>query len=94
MTSTPASRARSEALTVRIAAVRKAHSQATALAQVHNTPGPPESHLSALGVADHFPAAVASQEVNRQLLAAVKNLLTHVERELDRAQHLPPEGRG
>lgn len=84
MPSTTASRDRAARLRQRIATTRKTHSQATALAQVHNTLGPPESHLSALGVADHFPAAVASQNVNRQLLTAVENLLTHVERELDR----------
>lgn len=81
MTSTTASRARAALLRQRIASVRTAHARATALAQVHGTAAPPESHLAALGVADHFPAVVASQEVNRHLLASLVDLLTYVERE-------------
>lgn len=84
MPSTSASRDRADRLRERIATIRKAHAQATALAQVEHTAGPPESHLAALGVADHLPAAVALQEVNRQLLVAVESLLTFVERELER----------
>lgn len=47
-------------------------------------PAPPESHLAALSVADHLSAAVASQEVDQQLLVAVEDLLTHVGHELER----------
>lgn len=83
MPSTTASRDRADRLRERIAAIRESHAQATVHAQVEHTDRPPESHLAALGVADHLPAAVASQEVNRQLLASVENLLTFVERELE-----------
>lgn len=86
MSSTTASRARADLLRERIATVRKGHARATALAQVQGTVPPPESHLAAFGVADHFPAMVASQEVNRHLLASLANLLTYIEREQGRVE--------
>jgi len=46
-----------------------------------DTASPPESYLGALG-ALITSLLVASQEVNRHMLAAVENLLTYVEREL------------
>ncbi|MBC7679383.1 MAG: hypothetical protein H7233_10385 [Pseudorhodobacter sp.] len=85
MPPTVASRARADLLRVRVAAIRAEHSRATARARADDTELPPYSHLGALGLADHFPAMVAAQEVDRHLLAALGNLLLLIEQEQQRA---------
>jgi hypothetical protein len=85
MPATAASRARADRLRERIAAIRKAHSVATARARADDTPLPSEVHLGALGVADHFAAMVQAQEVNRHLLSSLKDLLLLIEQEQVRA---------
>lgn len=79
-----ASRARADLLRDRIAMIRAEHSQATARARADGTELAPYPHLGALGLADHFPAMVAAQAVNRHLLAAFGDLLL-VEQEQQRA---------
>ncbi|UZJ26271.1 hypothetical protein RHODO2019_07665 [Rhodococcus antarcticus] len=85
MRATAASRARADRLRERIAAVRREHSVATARAQVAGTDHPPYSHLGALGLADHFPAMVQAQDVNRHVLASLEGLLLLIEQEQARA---------
>ena len=82
---TVASRARADLLRDRIAVIRVGHSKATARARADGTELPPYSHLGALGLADHFPAMVAAQVVNRHLLAALGNLLLLIEQEQQRS---------
>ena len=79
--STVASRARADLLRNRIATVRAEHSRATARAWADGTELPQYSHLGALGLADHIPAMIAAQEVDRHLLAALEDLLLLIEQE-------------
>ncbi|UZJ25892.1 hypothetical protein RHODO2019_05515 [Rhodococcus antarcticus] len=81
MPATAASRARADRLRERIAAIRKEHSVATARARMNGTATPPYSQLGALGVADHFPAMVEAQEVNRHLLGSLGHLLLLIDQE-------------
>jgi hypothetical protein len=86
MTASAASRARADRLRERIAAIRKEHSVATARARMNGTEIPPYSQLGALGVADHLPAMVQAQDVNRHLLASLDGLLLLIEQEQERAR--------
>jgi hypothetical protein len=86
MSATAASRARADLLRQRIVAIRHEHSVATARAQVAGNAHPPYSHLGALGLADHFPAMVQAQDVNRHLLASLEGLLLLIEQEQARAR--------
>ena len=88
MPQTTASRARADLLRKRIATVRKAHSAARARAQALEIDPPPYSHLGVLGIADHFPAMVAAQDVDRHLLGSLEQALLRVEHEL--ASGWPP----
>ena len=85
MSQTTASRARADLLRERIAAIRREHSVATGRARAAGTPLPADSQLGALSLADHFPAQVAAQEVDRNMLAALSDLLRLIEHEQARA---------
>ena len=94
MPQTTASRDRADLLRNRVATVRKAHSvararaRARARAQALEIEPPPYSHLGVLGIADHFPAMVAAQDVDRHLLGSLEQALLRVEHEL--ASGWPP----
>ncbi len=57
---------------------------ATARAGMDGTETPPSSQLGALGVADHFPAMVEAQDVNRHLIGSLEHLLLLIEQEQER----------
>jgi hypothetical protein len=86
MPASAASRARADRLRERIAAIRKEHSVATARAMMDGTVAPPYSQLGALGLADHVPAMVQAQDVNRHVLASLEGLLLLIEQEQRRAR--------
>lgn len=75
-------RSRAAALTARIAAIRKAHGLASAVAQLERRDPPPYSHLSALGHADHFPAMLAGGTVPEHVVHSLGQVLAAIEREL------------